>query len=127
MGFKHDDETILEIGRLWNEGYGEIRIARMVKVPLPTVRNILRGQTAKSRELLGGRLSQGRRKKVKPHDSHRPFGRPMLPTAVSDKEVELIWQMKEKGYSGAAIGRKIGRSTSTVNKYIKRHQQSQDS
>ena len=62
MGFRRSEAEVREIGRLFHQGYGEERIAVLTGIPFNTVRNILRGESAYARKLLGGRLLQGRRK-----------------------------------------------------------------
>ena len=65
MGFRRSEAEVREIGRLFHQGYGEERIAVLTGIPFNTVRNILRGESAYARKLLGGRLLQGRRPQMK--------------------------------------------------------------
>ena len=54
-------DQIEEIGRLYREGWGARSIADQLDKPEDTIINVLRGKQKIHRDVLGGRLMQGKR------------------------------------------------------------------
>ena len=54
-------QEIKEIARLYRQGWGARNIARIIGKSEDTVVDVLRGRTAKTRRILGGRIMNGKR------------------------------------------------------------------
>lgn len=60
-----DDDTIREIARLFHSGLGAKRISEQVAIPYATIEKIVAGKTQSAKRVLGGSLTNGKRRTSK--------------------------------------------------------------